>query len=95
MIARVDDKMVFGKTVNLIYANVLSYDLQNEDCKMRYEMRYRNPQRESPAIVDDTIANGMWDVPKDVLNAWTGSNSHLVKAMCEDFQFQFIEILAT
>jgi hypothetical protein len=95
MIARVEDKTVFGKTINLIYANVLSYDLQHEDCKMRYELRYRNPERESPAIVDDNIANGMWQVPTDVLSAWTGSNAHLVKAMCEDFEFQFIEILAT
>ena len=95
MIARVEDKNVFGKTVNLIYTNILSYDLQHEDCKMRYELRYRNPERESPAIVDDNIANGMWDVPHNVLNAWSGSNSHLVKEMCKAFDFEFIEILPT
>lgn len=91
MITLIEDKNVFGKTVNTIFTNILRYDLNEDDCVLRYELRYRNPNRESVAIPDTNVANGEWKVPTDVLNAWTGSNFFLAEKMCEDFDFTVIE----
>ena len=91
MITIIEDKNVFGKTVNTVFTNVLRYDLNEDDCVLRYELRFRDPNRESVAIPDTNIANGEWKVPTDVLNAWTGSNFFLAEKMCENFDFKVIE----
>lgn len=85
MITIIEDKNLFGKTINTVFTNLLRYDLEQDDCVLRYELRYRDPNRESVAIIDTTISNGEWKVPQNVLNAWTGSNFYLAQKMCEDF----------
>ncbi len=90
IIREVADKAVFGKTVNVIATNVLRYDLEQDDCVLRYELRFRNPNRESSAVPDEQIANGEWKVPQNVLNAWSGSNQYLVEKMCEEFNFELL-----
>lgn len=91
MIAIVEPKNVFGKTVNIVFTNLLRYDLQDDDCVLRYELRYRDPNRESVAIPDTVIANGEWKVPTDVLNSWSGSNFYLAEKMCQEFDFNVLE----
>ncbi len=91
MITLVQDKNVFGKTVNTVFTNLLRYDLNEDDCVLRYELRFRDPNRVSVAIPDTNIANGEWKVPTDVLNAWTGSNFYLAEEMCKEFDFNIIE----
>ena len=86
LVTKVEDKTAFGNTINVIYTNVLSYDLREDDCKLRYELRFRDPNRESDAVPDTIINSGMWDVPTNVLNAWSGSNTYLAEKMCEEFQ---------
>jgi hypothetical protein len=65
--------------------------LEDDDCVIRYELRYRDPNRESVAIPDTLITSGEWKVPQNVLNAWTGSNFYLAEKLCEDFDFTFIQ----
>lgn len=91
MITIIEDKNLFGKTVNTVFTNLLRYDLNEDDCVIRYELRYRDPNRQSVAIPDTTISSGEWKVPENVLNAWTGSNFYLADMMCEDFDFRVIE----
>ena len=90
MLTKVEQKNVFGKPVNVVFTNILRYDLQQDDCVVRYELRYRDPNRESVAIPDTQIANGEWKVPQDVLNAWSESNQFLAEKMCEEFDFNVI-----
>jgi hypothetical protein len=87
MTTHIEDKIVFGKTINNVFTNLLRYDLEQDDCVLRYELRYRNPNRESVATSDTIITNGEWKVPETVLNAWTGSNYFLAEKLCEDFNF--------
>lgn len=91
MITIIEDKNVFGKTANVVLTNILRYDLDNDDCVLRYEMRYRDPNRESVAIPDTIISNGEWKVPQNVLNAWSGSNSYLADKLCEEFDLKVVE----
>lgn len=93
MISLIENKNVFGKTVNVVFTNILRYDIDADDCILRYELRYRDPNRESVAIPDNVVANGEWKVPTDVLNAWSGSNFHLADNLCKDFDFDVIEHL--
>lgn len=90
IVREVSDKTIFGKTINVVATNVLRYDLQDDDCVLRYELRYRDPNRESTAVPDMNIASGEWKVPTDVLNAWSGSNNYLVEKMCEEFDFNLL-----
>ncbi len=90
MLTKVEQKNVFGKPVNVVFTNILRYDLQQDDCVVRYELRYRDPNRESVAIPDTQVANGEWKVPQDVLNAWSGSNQFLAEKMCQEFDFNVI-----
>ena len=90
MTTHIEDKIIFGKTINTIFTNVLRYDLEYDDCVLRYELKYRNPNRESVAIPDVIITNGEWKVPETVLNAWSGSNYFLAEKLCEDFNFTVI-----
>jgi hypothetical protein len=91
MITSIEDKNLFGKTVNTVFTNLLRYNLEDDDCVIRYELRYRDPNRESVAIPDTLITSGEWKVPQNVLNAWTGSNFYLAEKLCEDFDFTFIQ----
>ena len=88
MITFIEEKNIFGKKVNTVFTNILRYDLNDDDCVLRYELRYRDPNRESVAIPDTNVANGEWKVPHDVLNAWSGSNFYLAEKMCENFDFK-------
>lgn len=87
MITFIKEKNIFGKKINTIFTNILRYDLASDDCVLRYELRYRDPNRISVAIPDTTISSGEWKVPNDVLCAWSGSNFFLAEKMCEDFDF--------
>jgi hypothetical protein len=91
MITNIEDKNLFGKTINTVFTNLLRYDLEQDDCVIRYELRYKDPNRESVAIPDTIITSGEWKVPQDVLNAWTGSNFYLAEKLCEDFELTVIE----
>lgn len=91
MITLVEEKNVLGKKINTIFTNLLRYDLNDDDCVLRYELRYRDPNRESVAIPDTIISSGEWKVPENVLNAWTGSNFFLAEKMCENFDFTIVE----
>jgi hypothetical protein len=93
IITKVQDKNVLGRTINVIATNIMSYDLGQDDCRLRYELRYRNPNRESEAIVDSLISSGVWQVPTNVVNAWTGSNGYLAESLCKEFDFKFVEHL--
>jgi len=93
MLTKVTDKNLFGKTVNIVFTNLLNYDLQNDDCILRYELRFRDPNRESVAIPDNLVAAGEWKVPANVLTAWSGSNHYLAEKMCEEFGFNVVEEL--
>jgi len=91
MITNIEDKNLFGKTINTVFTNLLRYDLEQDDCVIRYELRYKDPNRESVAIPDTIITSGEWKVPQNVLNAWTGSNFYLAEKLCEDFDLTVIE----
>jgi hypothetical protein len=91
ILTTIQNKNIFGKTINVVLTNVMSYDLGRDECKLRYELRFRDPNRESDAIPDTIINNGIWDVPTNVLNAWTGSNTHLADSMCLEFGLTPIE----
>ncbi len=91
MTTHIEDKIIFGKTINTVFTNLLRYDLEQDDCVIRYELRYKDPNRESVAIPDTIITSGEWKVPQDVLNAWTGSNFYLAEKLCEDFELTVIE----
>jgi hypothetical protein len=88
MITFIEEKNLFGKKVNTVFTNILRYDLNDDDCILRYELRYRDPNRESVAIPDTTVSTGEWKVPQNVLNAWSGSNFYLAEKMCQDFDFK-------
>lgn len=83
MLTFIEEKNVFGKTANVVFTNLLNYDLNSDDCRLRYEIRYRDPNRESVAIPDTVLINGEWKVPTEVLNSWSGSNFYLAEKMCE------------
>ena len=91
MITNIENKNLFGKTINTVFTNLLRYDLEQDDCVIRYELRYKDPNRESVAIPDTIITSGEWKVPQNVLNAWTGSNFYLAEKLCEDFELTVIE----
>ena len=93
LVTKVEDKVAFGNTINIVYTNILSYDLREDDCRLRYELRFRDPNRDSPAIPDTVVGNGIWNVPSDVINSWSGSNTYLVEKMCESFDLTVIEHL--
>lgn len=79
----VEETTILGNTVNRLFTNVLSYDLGRDDCRVRYELRYADPNRVSVAIPDTIVTSNMWKVPADVLSAWSGSNSYLVEELCK------------
>lgn len=91
MITYIEDKNLFGKTVNTVFTNLLRYDLEQDDCVVRYELRFRDPNRDSVAIPDTVVTSGEWKVPENVLNAWTGSNYYLAEKMCETFDFVVVQ----
>lgn len=91
IITTIEDKNLFGQTINVILTNVLSYDLGKDDCKLRYELRFRDPNRESTAVPDTIINSGIWQVPQEVLDGWVGNNTYLTDKMCESFGLTPIE----
>ena len=87
ILTTIQNKNLFGKTINVVLTNILSYDLGKDDCRLRYELRFRDPNRESDAVPDTIINSGIWDVPTNVLNAWSGSNYYLAEQMCLNLGF--------
>jgi hypothetical protein len=81
---------VLGNTINVVASNILNYDLGNDDCRMRYELRFRDPNRESVAIPDTIVTSGEWKVPENVTNAWSGSNHYLAEELCNHLGFTVI-----
>lgn len=79
----VEETTILGNPVNRLFTNILSYDLGRDDCRVRYELRYVDPNRESVAIPDVIVTSNMWKVPVDVLTAWSGSNSYIVEELCK------------
>ena len=93
MITKIEEVNSFGKKINIIFTNVLNYSLQDDICILRYELRYRDPNRESVAIPDTVVANGQWEVPSNIINSWSGSNNYLAEQMAESFDLKVIEHL--
>lgn len=91
MLTKVQPKNILGKTVNVVFTNLMRYNLHDDECSLRYELKFRDPNRESPAAQDELIASGEWEVPANVLNAWSGSNHHLAEKMCEAFDLVVIK----
>jgi hypothetical protein len=91
IITTIEDKNLFGQTINVILTNVLSYDLGKDDCRLRYELRFRDPNRESTAVPDTIINSGIWQVPQEILDGWTGTNTYLAEKICESFDLTPIE----
>jgi hypothetical protein len=87
IITTIQSANVLGNTINVIGTSLLNYDLGNDDCRLRYELRFRDPNRESPAIPDTIISSGEWKVPTNILNAWSGSNDYLANELCSNFGF--------
>jgi hypothetical protein len=87
----VEETTILGNTVNRLFTNVLSYDIGRDDCRVRYELRYVDPNRQSVAIPDTIITSNMWKVPVDVLSSWSGSNTHLVDELCKTIGLTPIE----
>jgi len=84
----------FGtQKINRILSNILSYDLGTEDCRLRYELRYRNSSN-SPAEPDDIVTSGVWKVPQDVLDGWTGNNEYLAEKLCEVLGYTIVKHLS-
>jgi hypothetical protein len=91
LITKIEPKNILGKTANVVFTNIIRYDLHDDECVLRYELKYRDPNRESPAAQDSLISFGEWKVPTDVLNAWSGSNHYLAEKMCESFDMTVIK----
>jgi hypothetical protein len=83
----IEEVNVLGNTINVVSTNILNYDLGNDDCRLRYELRFRDPNRQSVAIPDNVVSYGEWKVPTNVLNSWSGSNQYLVEQLCNHFGF--------
>jgi hypothetical protein len=90
IITTIESKNILGNTINIIGTSLLNYDLGNDDCRLRYELRFRDPNRESPAIPDTIISSGEWKVPTNILNSWSGSNYYLAEELCNNFGFTVI-----
>ena len=86
----IESTNVLGNTINVVCTSLLNYDLGNDDCFLRYELRFRDPNRESVAIPDTIISSGQWKVPSNVLNSWSGSNQYLAEELCNHFGFTSI-----
>jgi hypothetical protein len=93
IVSKVEDKNVFGKTVNIIHTTLAYYDLGMDNCTLRYVLGYRDPNRESPAIPDTPIYSGEWKVPTEITDNWTGANSYLAEELIKDLDFTLIEHL--
>ena len=83
----IEEVNVLGNAINVISTNILNYDLGNDDCRLRYELRFRDPNRQSVAIPDNVVSSGEWKVPTNILNSWSGSNQYLVEQLCNHFGF--------
>ena len=81
---------VLGNTVNVIATNLAYYDLGQDNCTLRYELRFRDPNRESPAVPDQTVSMGEWKVPENVTKCWSGSNTYLAEQLCNHLGFTVI-----
>lgn len=87
IITIIESTNVLGNTINVVGTSILNYDLGNDDCRLRYELRFRDPDRESVAVPDKIVSSGEWKVPTNVLNAWSGSNNYLANELCNNFGF--------
>lgn len=84
---KIEETTILGKKVNKIVTTVQNYDLSIDKCTLGFTLRYRDPHRESPAIVDTIVISDSWDLPEDVVNAWSGSNNFLAEKLCEHLGF--------
>lgn len=87
---KITEVNVLGKKVNKIVTSVLNYDLAEDKCTIRYELRYRDPNRQSPAVPDTIQISDTWDLPQNVVNNWTGSNNFLADSLCNHLGFNVI-----
>lgn len=87
---KIQEINLLGNTVNRVYCNILNYDLQNDDCTLRYELRYRKVG-DSVAEPDKIISSGEWKVPKTILGNWIGENTFLAEKLCQHLGLTFIE----
>jgi hypothetical protein len=84
---KIIETTILGKKINKIVTSVQNYDLAEDKCTIRYELRYRDPKRESPAIPDSIQISDTWELPETVVNSWSGSNTYLADKLCEQFGF--------
>ena len=49
----IQNKNLFGKTINVVLTNIMSYDLGKDECKLRYELRFRDPNRECIFLINN------------------------------------------
>jgi len=87
---KITETTLLGKKVNKIVTSIQNYDLAEDKCTIRYELRYRNPERESPAIPDTIQMSDIWDLPENIVNAWSGSNTFLADSLCKNLGFEVI-----
>jgi hypothetical protein len=80
---KITETTILGKKINKIVSTVQNYDLAEDKCTLGFTLRYRDPERESPAIPDTIQLSDNWNLPSDVVNAWSGSNNFLAEKLCE------------
>ena len=62
---KIEETTILGKKINKLVTNIQTYDLAVDKCVLRYELRYRDPLRESPAIPDTIQISNTWEIPSD------------------------------
>jgi hypothetical protein len=87
---KIEETTVLGKKVNKVVTLVHNYDLSSDKCTIGFTLRYRDPLRESPAIPDTIQLSDTWDLPSDVVGAWSGSNNFLADKLCEHLGFTVV-----
>ena len=92
---KIEETNVLGKKINKLVTGIQTYDLAEDKCILRYELRYRDPLRESPAIPDTVQICDTWELPSDIVSGWTGSNNFLVDKLCEHLGFTVVAHGAT
>jgi hypothetical protein len=71
-----------------------SYKCYNDGCGIKTDlsgMIKKFALKYGLTLPDTIINSGIWDVPTEVLNAWSGSNTFLADRICETFGMTPIE----
>lgn len=84
---KITETTILGKKINKVVTTVHNYDLSTDKCVLGFTLRYVDPNRDSPAIPDTIQLSDTWDVPTEVVNAWSGSNTFLADKLCEHLGF--------